>query len=335
MAGKPSVTEPISQAWDWTRQVLFCDADMGKWFIMGFCAFLAGLGESGGVNFNFPFGNNNIKNPGAQQMMAWVKEHLMLIAAGIAGLVIIGLIFMAIMKWLSSRGKFMFIDGIIHNRAEVTEPWHRFKDLGNNLFMFQFSFTIVSSILSLGLIALCGVIAWPDFQAGRFGASASLALLIGAMIGVPLLFTVMTVVLVIDDFVVPIMYYRQARIMQAWKIFWRDVVTGNAWPLTLFYTVKMVLGMGAAMIMFFGTCITCCIAGLPYLSSVVFLPVLMFMRCYSLFFLEQLGDQWRMHQEPDNPVADQDAMLEINDDEPAAPEADQSYTRQEKHYDDF
>ena len=50
-----SVTTPISQAIERVRQILFNPFDLGKWFVIGFCAWLAGLGESGGGgggNFN-------------------------------------------------------------------------------------------------------------------------------------------------------------------------------------------------------------------------------------------------------------------------------------------
>ena len=43
-----SVTTPISHAIDRVKQVLFNPFDLGKWFTIGFCAWLAGLGESAG-----------------------------------------------------------------------------------------------------------------------------------------------------------------------------------------------------------------------------------------------------------------------------------------------
>lgn len=51
------------------------------------------------------------------------------------------------------------------------------------------------------------------------------------------------------------------------------------------------------MIIFFGTCLTCCIAGLPYISSDVFLPIFVFDRAYSLYFLRQFGDHYNLLME--------------------------------------
>ena len=43
-----SVTAPVGQALDRVKRMLFQPFDLGKWFVIGFCAWLAGLGESGG-----------------------------------------------------------------------------------------------------------------------------------------------------------------------------------------------------------------------------------------------------------------------------------------------
>src|SRR5215216_3559133 len=42
-----SVVNPVSLAIERTRQILFRPFDLGKWFVLGFCAFLSELGEGG------------------------------------------------------------------------------------------------------------------------------------------------------------------------------------------------------------------------------------------------------------------------------------------------
>jgi hypothetical protein len=51
---KPSVTTPFSQALSRTGKVLFKPFQFPKWFILGFCVFLAHLGEGGGGGLNIP-----------------------------------------------------------------------------------------------------------------------------------------------------------------------------------------------------------------------------------------------------------------------------------------
>ena len=46
-----SVVEPVGAAIEKTKCILFQPFDLAKWFIIGFCAFLATLGGGGGGNF--------------------------------------------------------------------------------------------------------------------------------------------------------------------------------------------------------------------------------------------------------------------------------------------
>jgi hypothetical protein len=44
-----SVTLPVGQAMDRVKKVLFQPFDFGRWLVIGFCAWLAYLGEGGGL----------------------------------------------------------------------------------------------------------------------------------------------------------------------------------------------------------------------------------------------------------------------------------------------
>src|ERR1700709_723637 len=73
-----SVTTPVGQAFDRMKLMLFQPFDIGKWFIIGFCAWLAGLGESGGGfhgNFN-NFGNDRHSH-NFHETMANVTRYVM------------------------------------------------------------------------------------------------------------------------------------------------------------------------------------------------------------------------------------------------------------------
>jgi len=50
-------------------------------------------------------------------------------------------------------------------------------------------------------------------------------------------------------------------------------------------------------------CLTCCMAAIPYVSSVVFLPVAVLFRAYSLHFMAQFGPEWDVFRAvPTHPV---------------------------------
>jgi hypothetical protein len=50
------------------------------------------------------------------------------------------------------------------------------------------------------------------------------------------------------------------------------------------------------------TCLTCCLAAIPYLGSVILLPLLVFDRAYPLYFLEQFGPEWRFFGPASSPA---------------------------------
>ena len=51
-----SVTMPVGQAMDRLKKVLFQPFDAGRWFVIGFCAWLAYLGKRGGLPGGFHYG---------------------------------------------------------------------------------------------------------------------------------------------------------------------------------------------------------------------------------------------------------------------------------------
>ena len=67
------------------------------------------------------------------------------------------------------------------------------------------------------------------------------------------------------------------------------MLADNLGPLLLFYLLKVVMGVGFLILGMLTACLTCCLAALPYLSSVALLPAHVFFRSYSLYFLEELG----------------------------------------------
>lgn len=91
---------------------------------------------------------------------------------------------------------------------------------------------------------------------------------------------------------VPISYARGTGATGALLVFREEVLRGRLVPFLLFYGMFLALGLAAGIVMVLGMCMTCCVAALPYLSSVVFLPVFVFFRCYALCFLEQVAPEW-------------------------------------------
>jgi hypothetical protein len=294
-----SVMDAIEAALDRTKGVLFRPFDLGKWLSLGFCAFLATLGQSGGgYTGGNPFGG--AKGDEYDKVAPWVSEHLTLVLTVGAAILLVGVALGVLLTWLSSRGEFMFLDGVARNRAEVVEPWHRFRNLANSLFVFR----VILGLLGFGTILLIAgaglLVAWSSIQARTFDARAVGAVVGGACLLVPVAFILALLKAVLRDFVVPIMYKRDLPAMEAFRVFRYGILPGRALPLVLFYLMALVMGLAAAVLVILATCLTCCIAALPYIGSVIFLPVFVFFRCYSLYFLEQVGSEWRIIERLEN-----------------------------------
>jgi hypothetical protein len=303
-----SITDPIQPAIDHTKRILFGPFSARKWFVLGFAAFLAHLGEGGG-SFNFPSnpfdGLSHGSGPDFHAVTDWVSEHLALIIALGAVFFVFLLALSVLLQWLSSRGQFMLLDNVARNRAEIVDPWTRFRHLGDQLFRFR----LMLMLAGLALFLVCGVlgflIAQPDIHAHTFGRAAITALIAGGGLLILGLLAFAIISLLLRDFVVPIMYRREVAPSEAWSLLRRELLPGHGWRFVGFYLMNFLLWIAAGLLIILGSCLTCCIALLPYLSSVVFLPIFVFFRCYSVGFLEQFGEEWRIIQVPEPATADQ------------------------------
>ena len=292
-----SVLDPIDQSFKWTKRILFEKFDAAKWFILGFCAFLASLGQGGGGGFGNLRGNpflrsHGHRDPGLERMGQWIMAHLTLFIVIAAILLLLAFALGALLQWLASRGEFMFLDGVVRDRAAVVEPWHRFRRLGNSLFLFRFLLGLTTFFAVALVVGAVWMIGTADFRANQFSGGTVAALIVAGIILVPLVLAVIVVSLLAKDFVAPIMYKRDVGVVQGFGILRREVLPGHIGNFILFYLMKLIMAVAAGVLIFVGSCITCCIAALPYISSVVFLPVFVFFRAYSVYFLEQFGNDW-------------------------------------------
>lgn len=310
-----SVIDPISPAIERVKTILFRPFDFGKWFVIGFGAWLAYLGSGGGgggPNFNFP-GVQQRHEPQIQEAFHHAKEvvvdnlYWILPAFIIGALVIIGLLVLLI--WLSSRGHFMFLHCVALNKAEIKVPWRKFKNQANSLFLFR----VVVGLISLAFFALiAGTIAFVAvlcFVSRSRPAALGIVLIIllSILVMIPAVIVIALIKKFTWDFVVPIMSLRQGTCMAAWREFWK-LLTGNKGRFTLYILFQIVIAIaigtiGATVACLFSclflciTCgIACCLMILPpfsiaygYVITVLLLPLSVFKRSYSLLYLRQYG----------------------------------------------
>jgi len=188
----------------------------------------------------------------------------------------------------------MFLDGVVRNRGAVREPWGEFRYEGNSLFLFRVCLGLAVFCLFIVIAAGSVAVAWPDIQARQFGASAVMALVLGIVLLLLLIIAVGCVGLFLTDFVVPIMYLRRTSVMPAWREFYGFLLADHVGTFVLYVLFKIVIGLVIGVMTVMITCLTCCCAALPYIGTVILLPLLVFLRAYPLYFLEQFGPEWQL-----------------------------------------
>lgn len=297
-----SVVDPISPAIERMKWILFQPFDFGKWLRLGFCAFLMGLAQGGGGGTGNFGGSGPGGNGDFDRVTEWIRDHLAIVILVVVAVVLIGMAIGLVLTWLSSRGHFMFLDGVVHNRGAVVAPWHEYRREGNSLFLFRvcMGFLMLGLMLSIG--GVCFVVALPDIQAHAFGGFAAGAIALGIFSFLASMLTFGIISVLLADFVVPIMYLRRIPVLAAWREFSASMLAGNAPLFALYFLMKIAIGMIVGFCAFAALCLTCCLAAIPYVGSVILLPLSVFGQAYPLYFIEQFGPSWRVFPRPGEPA---------------------------------
>lgn len=281
-------------------QALFRPFALRKWFVLGFTAFLAHLtdGPNGGGRGGENGGRTDFEELLDYPHIAWewLLDH-----PGWYTLIIIGIVLLVVVVvlliWLSSRGKFMFLDNVVHNRDKVIEPWYRFRILGNSLFVWRLCFTVIVTVAILGLVVI-GYYTLVDLHEHDFPARTTI-LSIGEMVLAALALILITayISLFLDHFVVPVMYKHNLTAGSAWGRFlplfsshWLHFL----WYGVMVFSIYIVFVTAIIMVGLLTCCVGFILLLIPYIGSVLTLPVSYTLRAFSLEFLAQFGAEFKI-----------------------------------------
>ena len=189
----------------------------------------------------------------------------------------------------------MFLHCVALNKAEIGEPWHKFAREGNSLFLFRIVLGLIGMLITLPLLGVTGLFVYRMVVRGEPDISGIMAVigLVLVLIGVAIVFAIIRKFT--TDFVVPIMFLRRTTCRESWKEL-LALLTANAGEFALYILFQIVLGMAIGAMILALVLVTCCCAGclmaIPYLGTVLLLPVLVFKRSYSLYYLAQYGREY-------------------------------------------
>ena len=304
---KIEIFAPFGAAYEWMKTVLFRPFDLGKWLVIAFAAFISGSWSGGGFN------PGRIGRLGSGDWKYRTTSHGVWptdwgIPAWAIALIIFGallvLLLIGVLIWITSRGRFIFTDCVVKNRAAIAEPWREYRREGNSFFLFSLAVAFVALLLT-AILVLIIVVPLGFFSDDKpafagFGATAIVSLIVVGLIWLvfSLFFALVT------EFMIPVMYRRRCLAKEAFLDVTR-LIFRYPGPFVLLVLFGIVLAIAVAVLGTIIACLTCCIGGLPYISTVLLLPAIVWLYAFKLLFLRQFGDQydaWATVGFPQSPV---------------------------------
>ena len=283
-APKIEVFSPFGEAFELTKKILFQPFDLLKWLAIGLAAFLAYLGD--GCNFNWPNTphRTGIHNFGVkmQQIPVWI------LVSGVILIVVMILAIAVLCAWLRARGRFMLIDCVVKNRGAVKEPWREFRELGNSFFFFALVVGCAWFVL-----AMLGSLPFmlPILRGVAFLHLHDFYLISMVSLWVLIMFAIAFAWALITHIMVVVMYRHHCRALAALPLAC-SLISKYPGEITLYCLFWIVLALGVIFLACIFTCATCCLTMIPYVGTVILLPLFVCQRAFGLFFLRQFGSDY-------------------------------------------
>lgn len=297
-------TRAFDSAWERMLVILFRPFDLGKWFTIGFSAFLAGFLQ-GGNGFNSSFNTNDFTKPSGSQTSNYSLPDFnssitqafsglqlgMIIAIGVVVFVFV-MAFIVALYWLGARGQFLLLDNIVRNRGAIAWPWKYYARQSNSLFIFYLIFFALSLVVILPFVIVGVVMCIPLFQHHRWPEGGEIAgFVVLGLSYLVLCIVIGSILFIFRELGVPLMF-RHGWMAKAAFLESMNLFKQHFWSVVLFILLRFALAIAMAIISVILCCFTCCIGALPYIGTVLLLPAIIFLRCFTLDCLAQFGPEY-------------------------------------------
>jgi hypothetical protein len=298
-----SYSEPLTRAWDRMRLALFRPFDLHKWFVVGFTAFLAGLADghqgSGGSRGHWETNFKDVLDF-PHKAWIWLADHPGWFVA-IVFVAILVFVLGIVLLWLSSRGQFMFLDNVVHNKAEIAKPWNEYRKEGDSLFLWRLVFHLIGLAAFVLFAVLFFISATRIYEENRIQPIPVLWIAGMAAAFLALIVVLGYIAMFLKDFVVPIMAKNRVSATRGWALF-MPLFREHAGSFLLYGLIVFALVVAFIVFVVIAGLVTCCIGWfllvIPYIGTVVTLPFWYGLRAFSLEFLAQFGPAYQMFPPP-------------------------------------
>ncbi len=288
---------PFERAWKRTRRILLDPFRAERWLAIGFAAFLAGCAGGGWTAIGF-----QLRFP--PRFERYVEQPLLAFSDFAAGplwrlggapWIVLGPLAAVGLLWISSRGKFVFLDNLLGEHGAIAEPWRRAARLGNSLFLWRLGFAIA---LWLAFVAILSPMVFYGRQMSEsrwMGAVGGATVAAAAILTPAVLAAFAEVALLVESFVVPLMARDRVTVLQAWRtllpLLRRQPLDFVGYSVLALAAVT-VLALALLVSVFATLCIVPLLLAIPLLGTLLALPLLALLRLYGVEFLAEFGPEW-------------------------------------------
>ncbi len=255
------VTDSISDAWNRTRGLLLARFDAGRWLKLGLIAMLGAsvARGGGGVGYSQPtgFSSGDGDTPGeigpevigaVRDALGWLSDNIASLLVLAIGLLVIWVVLSFVILYVRSVFRFIFVESVAAPREpSIRASWGRHTGRGLSLLLWHLAMGLMAVALVLlvlaPLLASGALIASGKALPAVLGVGGIIAL-VAAIFAIAVLMALVRAVT--EDFLVPAMYAGRCGVWQGWRHVaraWR----GQFWNVVLFYLLKVVLAIGAAI----------------------------------------------------------------------------------------
>ena len=184
----------------------------------------------------------------------------------------------------------MFIECIVKNRGAIAEPWREFRTEGNSYFLFSLMATVCLMLLAALLSARWFIGDQRAFYLSLHEIVSSLCVVDNRALGVR--HPADRICLGTGrEFHGARHVSPRCRAYEAFRAA-TSLIARHPGEIVLYCLFLIVLAVASVMMGCVATCATCCIAAIPYVGTVILLPVFVLLRSFSLLFLRQFGPEY-------------------------------------------
>jgi hypothetical protein len=194
-------------------------------------------------------------------------------------------------QWLWTRGEFILIDGVAQDRAAFVDQWREAAPQSNALMVFRVVMGLIQSgilAVALGVMSwhLVGVLLWsvpinPLLIAGVCGGWMVLATAIGLPVGV------------VEVMLAKVMYARRCSVTEGLATT-VSLIQRDLGSFVVFLIARIVLAIAVFVATMWIALLVCFLSWIPYLSTLVILPLIVIRVAFDLHFIAGYGGEFAM-----------------------------------------